>query len=246
MRAIILAAGVGRRLGEHGDNPKCLLEFGGRSLLDRHIANLEACHISDITLCVGYRRALIESAVRDLGHAAVRTTVNDEYELGSIVSLWATRDVLRSGEDIVLMDADVLYATAIIQALFKTPIANRFLFDRNFIPGDEPVKICLQAGRIVEFRKRIADGLTYTDCGESVGFFSLKSAMAMKLAEVTERYIAEDRRTEPYEEAIRDIALANPQEFSIEDITGSAWIEIDYPEDIDRARAEILPKIDDQ
>ncbi|MDA0823486.1 MAG: NTP transferase domain-containing protein [Proteobacteria bacterium] len=180
MRAIILAAGVGRRLGEHGDNPKCLLEFGGRSLLERHIANLEACNISDITLCVGYRRALIESAVRDLGHAAVRTTVNDEYELGSIVSLWATRDVLRSGEDIVLMDADVLYATAIIQALFKTPVANRFLFDRNFIPGDEPVKICLQAGRIVEFRKRIAHGLTYTDCGESVGFFSLKSAMAIK------------------------------------------------------------------
>ena len=143
------------------------------------------------------------------------------------------------------MDADVLYATAIIQALFKTPVANRFLFDRNFIPGDEPVKICLQAGRIVEFHKRIAHGLTYTDCGESVGFFSLKSAMAIKLAEVTERYIAEDRRNEPYEEAIRDIALANPQEFTIEDITGSAWIEIDFPEDIVRARAEILPKIDD-
>ncbi|MFT4583172.1 MAG: choline kinase [Gammaproteobacteria bacterium] len=246
MRAIILAAGVGRRLGEHGDNPKSLLEFGGRSLLDRHISNLKACNISDITLCVGYRRALIESAVRELGYDGVRTIVNGEYELGSIVSLWATRDVLRSGEDVILMDADVLYATEIIHALFKTPIENRFLFDRNFIPGDEPVKICLQDGRIVEFRKRIADKLTYNDCGESVGFFSLKSAMAIKLAEVTERYIAEDRRNEPYEEAIRDIALANPQEFAIEDVTGSAWIEIDFPEDIVRARKEILPKIDDK
>jgi choline kinase len=48
---------------------------------------------------------------------------------------------------------------------------------------------------------------------------------------------------EPYEEAIRDVLLAEPRQFGYEDVTGLPWIEIDFPEDVKRARDDILPRL---
>ncbi len=245
MKAIILAAGVGRRLGVHGDAPKCLLKFGGLTLLERHIGNLQRHRITDLTICVGYRQELIREAIVGLNLKMAHTVFNDAYREGSVVSLWSTREILRSGEDIILMDADVLYVDAIMDVLVSASPDNRFLCDRNFESGDEPVKICQRDGRIVEFRKRLDPDLEYNNCGESVGFFCLTAEMAARLADVTDAYIADDRREEPYEEAIRDLALARPDEFRVADVTGLPWIEIDFPEDIIRANEQILPQINE-
>ena len=245
MHAIILAAGVGRRLGEYGDNPKCLLEFGGKTLLERHISNLLADDVAGVTLCVGYRRALIEAKIREADYGIVNTVVNEQYRQGSIVSLWSTRETLRSGQDIILMDADVLYSNELLRILSRSPIKNRFLCDRDYEPGEEPVKICLDDDRVVEFRKLLSSGLAYTDSGESVGFFSFSAQMAHRLADAADGFIARGQHEEPYEEAIREVALENPSDFIVEDVTGLPWVEIDFPEDITHAREVILPQIDD-
>jgi choline kinase len=113
--------------------------------------------------------------------------------------------------------------------------------DRDFEPGDEPVKLCVQNGQLVEFRKQVAADLTYDFAGESVGFFRFESAFARRLATRTEYYVAAGRHEEPYEEAIRDLLLETPSAFGYEDITGLPWIEIDFPEDMKRAENEILP-----
>ena len=56
MKAIILAAGRGKRLGKRAaGRPKSLLEFGGKSLLERHIDILRANHVTHITLVIGYQ-----------------------------------------------------------------------------------------------------------------------------------------------------------------------------------------------
>src|SRR5690349_6624129 len=65
--AIILAAGVGRRLGAAGDRPKILLEFGGRTLLARHLEALQAHGVEEISITVGHQRELIEAALSGLG-----------------------------------------------------------------------------------------------------------------------------------------------------------------------------------
>ena len=75
MRAIILAAGVGRRLEDHGDRPKCLLEFGGHSLLERHVRILKNLGVTDLTLCVGYRHELIDAVLGNQAYAGVTTVV---------------------------------------------------------------------------------------------------------------------------------------------------------------------------
>lgn len=245
MRAVILAAGIGQRLQGSGHNgPKCMLAFDGVTLLERHLHCLDKLGIEDISICVGYQAEKIANLLSgSLIGKNVQLIMNPDYRSGSIVSLWTTRDKLRHTEDVILMDADVLYTPAIIERLLTSHIANCLLMDREFEAGDEPLKICLNNGRIVEFRKQIASNLVYTACGESVGFFRFTPEVGAHLAEFTEQYVSEGRRDEPYEEAIRDLVLAYGTVFGVEDITGLPWTEIDFPEDIVRAREEILPII---
>jgi choline kinase len=67
--------------------------------------------------------------------------------------------------------------------------------------------------------------------------------MAAALARRCEEYVAAGRLDEPYEEAIRDLLLAAPGEFRVEDVSGLPWIEIDFADDVRRAEAEILPRL---
>ena len=243
MKAIILAAGVGKRLNRESPLPKCLLSFGGRSLIERHLSALAAAGVGNVTLCVGYESSQIEAQIAAMPGPKVLSLHNPQYRLGSILSLWTARDALKSGDDILIMDADVLYDPAILERLIESTSRNCFLFDRQFDTGHEPVKICTNAGRIVEFRKQIAPDLTYNSVGESVGLFKFDAATALKLATIVSTYVADGRADEPHEEALRDLALAFPEAMGVEDITGLPWIEIDFPEDVERAK-KLLPRID--
>ena len=245
MKAVILAAGIGQRLGKQAaGRPKCLLQPGGVSLLLRHLYYLQDTAVSEVVIVTGYRQEAIleELSGFDAGFT-IQIRFNPDFTKGSIVSLWQARAALYSGDDIILMDADVLYDNAIIQTLVTTDVPNCFLLDREFEAGDEPVKICVLDGRLVEFRKHIDRDLAFDIQGESVGFFRFSSRMASRLANRAQEYMDEQRHGEPYEEAIRDLLLAEPDAFGYEDITGLPWIEIDFPEDIRRAETEILSKI---
>jgi choline kinase len=243
MEALILAAGVGNRLGELGDRPKSLLEFDGRSLMARHLDNLAALGVARLTVCLGYRHELLEAELQRHARLPVTTVLNPEYREGSVRSLWTARDALRSGHEVLLMDADVLYAPSLLRTLATSRHPNCFLLDRNLPPGDEPVKICLRDGGIVEFRKKPDPAIAWDLAGESVGFFKWSPAAAAELAAITEDYMTQGRQAEPYEEAIRDLILAGRQVVAYEDITNTPWIEIDFPDDVRRARDEVLPGI---
>jgi choline kinase len=244
MRAIILAAGYGRRIAAAHPGPKSLLEFGGKTLLKRHLENLAARGVEHVAVCIGYEADTLRHAIEGSGYATmVSTVLNRDYREGSVVSLWTMRHYLAAGGEILLMDADVLYHPALLDRLRETAKPNCFLLDRDFEPGLEPVKLCVRAGRLVEFRKQLAEGLQYDLAGESVGFFRFGADMALQLARKTEEYVGGGRREEPYEEAIRDLLLERPAEFDYEDITGTPWVEIDFPEDIERANTRILPHL---
>lgn len=246
MNAIILAAGVGRRLGNSHQGPKCLLEIGGRTLLSRHLVALRQLGIQRVVICVGYESGQIRTELANLGVLDFCSTVdNPQYERGSVVSLWTVRDHLCDDDGVLLMDADVLYDQAILARLVQTEKPNCFLLDREFEAGDEPVKLCVRDQQIVEFRKLLASDLAYDYCGESVGFFRFSTAMGARLANRCEYYLDQALLDEHYEEAIRDLLLESPHEFSFEDVSGRNWIEIDFPEDVKRANDEILPAIND-
>jgi choline kinase len=249
LKAVILAAGVGERLGSGPDHPpKALLRFGGKSLLARHVEILRHGGVDKAVIATGYRADLIEAELAAIGAedgegGFARCVLNPDYREGSIVSLWSVRAELGGG-DVLLMDADVLYDYRLMERLLRSRHENCLLLDRDIGPGDEPVKLCVRNGELVEFRK-VVHG-TYDYCGESVGFFRLSAEIAHRLAETAEAYVAAGRRNEAYEEAIRDVLLGNPPgTFGFEDVTGLPWIEIDFAEDVRRAREEILAQLEE-
>lgn len=240
MMAIILAAGLGRRL--RIDQPKCLLGFGGKTLLQRHLEILADCGVDEVVLAVGHGAEAIEEALaRHKPSPRVQLVYNPDFEQGSIVTLWTLRERLRAGRDILLMDADVLYDARMLARLLGSEHGNCFLLDRDFEAGEEPVKLCVRNGRLIEFRKQV--NVAYDYAGESVGFFRLSPEAAAKLADAAASYIQDERHDQPYEEALRDVLLAAPEAFGFEDITGLPWIEIDFAEDVERARKVILPRL---
>ena len=110
MRAIILAAGRGLRLQQPEDRqlPKCLLRFGGRSLLERHLRLLRSAGIEDIVLAVGFRRELVEEELRRLDWRPRPDIVgNPRFDLGSVLTVHTVAEAMTRGGDVLLMDADV-------------------------------------------------------------------------------------------------------------------------------------------
>src|SRR5579863_8067400 len=162
MRAIILAAGRGLRLQQADERqlPKCLLQFGGMSLLERHLRLLRGAGVDEVVLALGYRHERV-AAELDRLHWQPRPeiVVNPRYELGSMLTAHTVAEALTRGGDVLLMDADVLYDERILSALVKGETVNRLLIDRDFEAGDEPVKLCLKDGVPVELRKQLAVNL---------------------------------------------------------------------------------------
>jgi choline kinase len=246
MKALLLAAGVGRRLGDaSSDLPKALLRFGGKSLLQRHIEILRGFGITDVTVTVGHRADAVQTEIERIGAAgSVRTVENARYREGSVVSLWSARSVLQSGAPVLLMDADVLYDARLMGRLLTAGHENCFLLDRDIEPGEEPVKLCIRGGGIVDFHKRPQHAHDWH--GESIGFFRFSPVVAADLAKRTDDYVTSGRTTFEYEEPMRDMVLASPVErFGFAEVTGLPWVEIDFAADVERARDEILPKLVD-
>jgi choline kinase len=248
MRAIILAAGRGQRLQqpEHQQIPKCLLRFGGKTLLERHLLALRECGVSEVVLALGFKRELIEAEIdRMRVTPAPEIVINPGFELGSVLTVHTAAQPLGRGGEVLLMDADVLYHGQILKALVAGERAvNRVLMDRDFEAGDEPVKLCLRGAVPVELRKRVAPDLQYDTVGESVGFFRFDEAGARRLREIVAGYVARGASDMPHEEAVRDLIRERDHAFDVADVTGLPWIEIDFPQDVARAEREILPELE--
>jgi len=247
VRAIILAAGRGLRLKQPTaqEQPKCLLEFGGRTLLERHLQLLQAAGITEIVLALGFLHEVVQSYLAGLtGLPRPQIVLNPQFELGSVLTLHTATAALTGGGDVLVMDADVLYHERIMAALVaKEGAANRLLIDRDFEAGDEPVKVCVRAGVPIELRKQLPAGLEYDAIGESVGFFRFDARAARRLAAIVADYAGSGRGAMPHEEAVRDLLRESGYGFGVADVTGQPWIEIDFPADVERAAREILPQL---
>src|ERR1700691_3102273 len=114
MRAVILAAGRGSRLSraEGSHLPKCLLKFGGISLLERHLRLLQAAEVDEVVVALGFQHPVVEAELARLaalGLPKAEVFINQRFTLGSVLTVHVVADAMRRGGDGLLMDADVLY-----------------------------------------------------------------------------------------------------------------------------------------
>jgi len=244
MRAVLYAAGVGNRLSAAAAGlPKVLLRFDGNSLLERHLRLLVAAGVEEIVVATGYRADAIEAEIgRSAVRNRVRTVHNPDFSDGSVVTQWALRDAIAAGGPVLLMDADVLYDQRMLARLIESAADDCFLLDRDIEEGEEPVKLCIRDGHLVDFRK--LPDQPHEWFGESVGFFKLADVTARRLVDATRSYIETGRIADYYDEPLRDLLLADPPgSFGWEDVTGLPWREIDFPEDIAAAERAVLPRL---
>ncbi len=239
MKAVILAAGVGRRLQSVTQGkPKCLMEIGGRSLLSRHIEYLTQLGISQVVLVVGFAQEAIREAVAaESHHVPIQWVVNEQFERGSITSLWAAREEMDA--DVVLMDADVLYASEILTRLVRSTQASALLMDETVKQESEECMVAARGGRVLSLSKVLP--AEFEEAGEGVGFLKVQRHDIPSLLRSVQACIDADRLDMEYEDALatffRDVSVG------YEKIGGLPWIEIDFPEDIQRARSHVLPAI---
>jgi len=245
LHAILLAAGRGRRLEQaSGGIPKCLLEVGGSTLLERHLRALAQHGLQRLSVVTGYRADLIDDALRAISPPLmVRRVFNSEFELGSARSLWCALDALRSPVDVLLMDADVLYAPAVLAPLTSSSRSG-LLLDRGVSLSDtEAVKVCVRDDEIVEFSKHPVLSIRPDYVAESVGFFRFTADMVRRIANHLSLRQLQSGLDFPHENVLRSVMLEEPSSFALHDVTGTPWIEIDFPSDVRRAREEILPRL---
>jgi choline kinase len=240
MTAIILAAGVGKRLhAASGGRPKCLIEIGGTSLLRRLLESLAACGVGEAVVVTGFGAAAVGAAVASPpGGIAVRTVFNARFEEGAILSLATAREWL--DRPVVVMDADVLCPTAMIRRLVASRHPSCFLLDASSENTGEEQMLLVRDGWVRNIVRGGAPG--YELSGESVGFLKLDAAAAGLLRELIDARIAAGQTGIEHEEVYPDL-LARA-EVGFERVDGTPWTEIDFPEDVARAEREILPRIE--
>ena len=239
MKAVILAAGVGRRLHTLTQyRPKCLIEIGGRPLLYRYFDALLHLGVTRICLVVGYKRELIHEAVAAYPSPLdVTYLVNAEFERGSIGSLWVARQAL--DEDAVIMDADLLFHPALLDRLFTSPFPNALLVDETVAQRTEECMVAVRDGRVAALSKHIPK--EYDPAGEGVGFLRVAYAAVPSLLRSVGTCVNRGLLDLEYEDALEEFFHEIPVGF--EKIGGLPWIEIDFPEDVERARTHILPRL---
>ena len=245
MKAIIYAAGVGRRLeGRFGPRPKVLIEFGGRSLLDWHLQRLKEAGCDELVVIAGYQLKALEAAVAESGQRhglSTRSLNNPDFTEGSVLSFAVSLPELETQrEPLLLMDGDVLYPTAMLRQLWRSSHPTALLVDRDYSKADDdPVLVPMRAGKPFDFRKLWTGDADAV--GESIGFFKLDPRDLPRLIEETRKRTTGATRKDSYDDVLRVLVMEG--RFGAEDVTGMPWTEIDIPEDADRAEREVLPAI---
>jgi choline kinase len=231
MKAVILAAGIGNRLKPLTDNmPKSLIKIKGRTILERMLDRLVAAGIREVSLVVGHKKEMISAAAGGrYKTASCKYLVNPDYRLGSILSLWAAREEI-GRDDIILMDADVVFEEEVLKRLLGSRNPDCFLVDKSFKDSGEEMKVVLLGGKVVQIARKITR--EHDAAGEGVGFCRISAGSGPELLKSLEKKICLNRLCD-YEMALDD--LVGKIHAGAEEVTGLNWTEIDFPEDIQKA-----------
>lgn len=245
MRAILLVAGVGRRLGRP-DQPKSMLELGGKTLIARHVDALREAGCTLLTLVVGHLRESIEKeAARVAGDMKTKIRFNEHFREGSVVSLWTAREDLSSTEPTIVMDGDVLYDPHLLVKLRDGGGASAFLVDARSEETGEEMMVAVRSNRARRIARRVGTGDEagrWDSVGESVGFLKIGPSHAAPMRAALEAHVAAGHRNTEYE-AVYDKFL-DAYEVGVVPVGDAPWTEIDFEDDVARARDAVLPAIE--
>ena len=246
MIGVILAAGMAKRLRPLTDKcPKCLLEIGGRTLLERTVDAMRKAGITEFVVVTGYKEHMIRTFLEDYaqqqnaqssGHLTFTFLNNADYEHNNnIYSLWMATQHLR-GKEFLLMDSDILCDPKAVLEVASQPVTALALNRHDL--GEEEMKIVVDSEmRITEISKtcKIEDAL-----GESVGIEKIMSDYSVALTDELNQMICQEQLIDIFYERAFERLIPKGFTFKVVDTTQYFSYELDTPEDFEKAK-ELWP-----
>ncbi len=236
MKAIILAAGMGTRLESvSGGIPKCMVEVGGRPLIDRMIERIGQAGIEDLIVVTGYKHEVLEAHVRGIDHPLAKDAVfvfNDRFaDMGNFYSLLVAKEAV-GDSPFIKLDGDVLMDTKILPKLLAAQGPAALAVDCRDGMGEEEMKVRVDAnGSILELNKRMDPSVAL---GEFIGVdrvdAELSETVFAKLRE-----LIEFGETDEYYERAYERLIQSGTRYTVADITGCQWTEVDDAADLEIA-----------
>lgn len=239
MKAVILAAGMASRLRPlTSSTPKCLLKVGERTLLQRSMDALVREGIREFVIVTGYLHEQVEAFVsRTYGEdISVRFIHNKDYETtNNIYSLWLARPEA-DGEDILLLDSDLLYDGDIVKRVLADKHENVLTLIRHEL-GEEEMKVVTDArGAITEISKTCDPAQA---AGESLGIERMGKAYTAALYRELEAMMTQEHLENSFYELAFLRLISRGSTFSVLDVTDLFSCELDTVEDFETAKQRI-------
>jgi choline kinase len=235
VKAIILSAGKGSRLGElTAKSPKCLLSLGPRTLLGWQMHMLKAGGVSSIVVVTGFETAQVEAEVERLStpDMVMRTALNPFYHLADNLSTcWMARGEMQ--DDFILLNGDTLIDEEIVRRLIAAPPAPITLtVDHKATYDDDDMKVQVENGRVLNVSKKLDPAIV---SAESIGMIRFRADGAKAFVAELEAAIRTDTGLQAF--YLASIAkLAQRLHVTTASIDGLRWCEVDFPKDYEAAQ----------
>lgn len=239
MQAIMLAAGMGRRLGKYtGANTKCMLRVNGQTLLERAVEALKLAGVTKLILVVGYQAQNLKDYVaKAISGIEIEYVENPDFATtNNIYSLWLARDHL-AADDTILLESDLIFEPDIIQSLVEYPAPDVATVARYEQWMDGTVTLLDSSDRIVEFVEKKNFVLSRAcDYFKTVNVYKFSRKFSENhYLPFLEAYIRAYGQNEYYEQVLKAIAHLAHSGLMAFKLTHQKWYEIDDAQDLDIA-----------
>lgn len=246
MQAIILAAGMGKRLGEYTqNNTKCMVRVGGETLIERVLHQLDKLHLSRIIIVIGYKGA----ELRDyLSQVSVQTPLvfveNPIYDkTNNIYSLYLAKEYMRE-QDTLLLESDIIIEDKVLKKLVDHPYPDLALVDKYESWMDGTVVTIDEENRIQRFISN--SQFRYEeipDYYKTVNIYKFSQAFSEHMyVPFLEAYSSALGNNEYYEQVLRVITMLDNSTLRALPLKGEQWYEIDDVQDLDIAESIFTDK----
>ena len=246
MQAIILAAGMGKRLGEYTqNNTKCMVPVGGETLIERVLGQLDKLQLSRIIIVIGYKGAELKEY---LSNVSVKTPLvfveNPIYDkTNNIYSLYLAKDYMRE-QDTLLLESDIIMEDAVLTKLVKHPYPDLALVDKYESWMDGTMVTIDEENRIQRFIPN--SQFRYEkipDYYKTVNIYKFSQTFSEHMyVPFLEAYSAALGNNEYYEQVLRVITMLDNSTLRALPLEGENWYEIDDVQDLDIAESIFTDK----
>ncbi len=242
MQAIILAAGMGRRLGDYTkDNTKCMVPVNGVRLIDRLLGQLVKQQLQRVIIVVGYKGKELREYIgeRYKGQLTIEFAENPVYDkTNNIYSLAIVKDKLQE-DDTLLIESDLIFSDRMIPMIVDHPYPNLALVAKYETWMDGTMVRLDDEQNIVNFiSKEAFDYHDVTNYYKTVNIYKLSRDFSRnKYVPFLDAYTKAVGNNEYYENVLRIISLLNSHDMKALPIGQEKWYEIDDKQDLDIAEA---------